>query len=150
MLNTLLVVKPIWNVSLNAQKPIEDYPDEKDISLGAALKRERLNRGWSQETTAKYLKLLTPNYSRLERNIHTPHIKKFYAINDFLGFNFWDDKTNTLSNKLYLYRIKNKLSAKECGELVGVSRNTIKRIENKVKTSYQMSSMVAHFLGKSN
>lgn len=141
-----MVAKPIWNVNLNAQKPIEDYPNEKDISLGAALKRERLNRGWSQETTAKYLKLLTPNYSRLERNIHIPHIKKCNAINDFLGFNFWDDKTNSLSNKLYLYRIKNKLSAKECGELIGVSRNTIKRIELKVKVSYKSRKTIAQFL----
>ncbi len=127
-------------------KPIREYPKADDISFGAALKRERLNRGWTQEQTAKHLNLLHPNYLRLERNIHSPHIKKRKQLNMFLGYNFWNDGTNKLSNRLLLYRIENGLSANDCGALIGVSRNTVKRIELNIKTSSKMKKIVEAFI----
>ncbi len=137
---------PIWDINLNVLKPIREYPKTDDVSFGAALKRERLNRGWTQEQTAKHLNLLHPNYLRLEKNIHLPHIKKRKQLNTFLGYNFWDDGTNKLSNRLLLYRIENELSASEFGVLIDVSRNTIKRIELNIKTSSKMKKIIEAFI----
>ncbi|MDH7447247.1 helix-turn-helix domain-containing protein [Aquimarina sp. 2201CG14-23] len=137
---------PIWDIAIHASKPIREYPLNSDTSLGAALKRERLSRGWTQEQTGNYLGLLLPNYSRFEWNVHLPDIQKRKKINEFLKFNFWDDGTNSLSNKLLLYRIENQLTAIECGTLIGVSRNTIKRIELKIKVSFGMMEKVCTYL----
>ena len=79
---------------------------------------------------------------RFERNIHLPDIQKRKRINEFLQFNFWDDATQSLSNRLFLYRIEHKLTAKKCGVLIGVSRNTIKRIELKIYVSNKMIEKV--------
>ena len=127
-------------------KPIQGYPTEDDRSLGAELKRTRLKKGWTQEKTAKHLGFLHPNYLRFERNIHLPDIQKRKRINEFLQFNFWDDGTQSLSNRLLLYRIEHKLTAKECGALIGVSRNTIKRIELEKKASTQMFEKIDEYL----
>lgn len=140
-----MVALPIWDLQLHAPKPIRGYPTESDTSLGAALKRKRLQKGWTQEKTAKHLGLLHPNYMRFERNVHLPDIRKRKRINEFLQFNYWDDGTQRLSNRLLLYRIENKLTAKECGELIGVSRNTIKRIELNVRISNEMIEKVGHY-----
>ncbi|WP_027879232.1 helix-turn-helix transcriptional regulator [Mesoflavibacter zeaxanthinifaciens] len=141
-----MVATPIWNVSLITQKPIENYPKEHETSLGAALKRTRLKKGLTQEHVANNLQLLLQNYSRFEKNIHIPSIKKRKKINEFLGYNFWDDGTETLSNIVLLYRIENQLSAKEFGKIIGVSRNTIKRIELKNNVSEKSKRLIIKFL----
>ena len=140
-----MVVKPIWNIQLNIQKPIEGYPKPEDLSLGAELKRRRLELGITQKQAALRLGILPANYARFERNVHIPHIKKRKEINKFLGFNYWDDGSNSLGNRLLQYRLQNQLSAKELGKVIGVSRNTIKRLELGNKVSGETKALINHW-----
>ena len=58
-------VLPTCNVRFTALKPSAvDLPDPMDSSLGAELKRKRLALGWSQESVAKYFKVLKDSYQR--------------------------------------------------------------------------------------
>ena len=50
-------------------------------------------------------------------------------ICDFLGFNYWDDGTQTLANRLRIYRIENKLTQSELGNLIGINARCVERIE---------------------
>jgi transcriptional regulator with XRE-family HTH domain len=140
-------VLPICNVTLNTHKPIDrGLPSESDKSLGACLKRIRLGLGLSQEQFARKLKVLTTNYIKFERNLHIPTIKKRKKINEILGYNFWDDGSSSLGNQLLLYRIEEGITAKECGVRIGVSRNTIKRLETEVYISNKMKQIINRFL----
>lgn len=60
-----------------------------------------------------------------------PDIKRRKEVNDFLRFNYWDDGTRTLANKLPLYRIENRLNKAKFSKLIKVSESTIERIEKK-------------------
>lgn len=51
-------------------------------------------------------------------------------INDFLGFNFWDDKSQSLSNTCLMYRIEHELTQNNLAEFIGVNVKTVIRIEN--------------------
>ena len=137
---------PIWNVALQTDKPLQGYPESSDTSLGAALKRPRLKKGWTIDKTANFLQLIPSNYSRLERNGHIPDVPKRRKINEFLQFNYWDDNTNDLSNRLLLYRIDEEINATVCGERMGISRNTIKRKETKIRVSKSMIEKVDKYL----
>ena len=141
-----MVALPIWDIAIHTTKPIRGYPESSDTNLGAALKRERLNRNWTQEKTAQHLDLLHPNYMRFERDIHIPDIQKRKRINEFLQYNFWDDGTQSLANRILVYRIENKLSASACGSLIDLSRNTIKRIELDIYVSRKIKEKVNEFL----
>lgn len=122
------------------------YPENSDTSLGAALKRTRLKKGWNIDKTAKFLNLLPTNYSRFEHNIHIPDVPKRKKINELLGFNYWNNGSNDLSNRLLLYRIEEEINASVCGERIGVSRNTIKRIELKIRVSKKMMEKIETYL----
>jgi transcriptional regulator with XRE-family HTH domain len=139
-------VLPICNVFIQVPKPLRGYPKEEDIRLGAALKHRRLDLGLTQAKVANLLDLVCANYQRFERNIHLPQIRKRKEINKFLGYNFWEDNSKSLANKTLLYRIEHKLSATEFGNKIGVSRNTIKRLENGIRISQKMTGIIYGFL----
>ena len=54
-------------------------------------------------------------------------------INDFLGYNYWDDGTQSLNNRLLAFRIDNGLSQTEIAKIIGVSPRTIERVEKNEK-----------------
>ena len=71
-----MVALPIWNIQIQAAKPIREYPQENDTSLGASLKRRRLDLGWTQQEAGDYFNKLQQNYRSYECNYSTPDVKK--------------------------------------------------------------------------
>lgn len=138
---------PICNVTLKREKPHDrNYPELEDLSLGAALKRRRFDLRLDLGEVAEMLDLLSANYSRFERNIHVPHIRKRKKINKFLGYNFWKGDDDSLADRILQYRIEHHLTVNELGNKIGVSRNTIKRLENGVRISNKMTGVICDFL----
>ena len=122
---------PICNINLKAVKPsLLPLPDPNDKSLGAELKRQRLALEWTQDGTAQHFNVLKDSYQKWEWNQIIPHIRNRKAVNEFLGYNFWDDKSNSLSNAVLLFRIEKGITRRELALLIGVSSRTIERIEN--------------------
>jgi len=83
-----LIVVPICNICITTPKPHRKlgYPNITDLSLGAMVKRKRLDLGWSQERTAKQMKLDLASYQRLEWNKHKPRTKKILKAKEFLKY----------------------------------------------------------------
>jgi transcriptional regulator with XRE-family HTH domain len=122
---------PICNLKLVAKKPCRlPFPDEKDKTLGAELKRRRLALEWTQEATARYFGVLKDSYQGWEWNNNVPQFKYRKKVVDFLEFNFWDDGSNSLANRCLLYRVEHGLSHEQLAKRVNVSMVTIGRIEN--------------------
>jgi len=142
-----LAATPICSIQIKADKPLDrDLPLETDKSLGAALKRRRLALKWTQQEAAEYLRILFQNYRKFEANIHIPHDHKKNRVNEFLGYSFWDDDSDSLSNRLFNYRIQMSFTAVELGKHIGVSRNTIKRIELGIPVSQPMTKKIENYL----
>ncbi|QMU65262.1 MAG: helix-turn-helix domain-containing protein [Flavobacteriaceae bacterium] len=139
---------PICNIRLCAEKPHRlPLPDPQDMSLGAELKRERLKREWSQKDTAKYFGVLKDSYQNWEWNKYIPHVKYRKKVVEFLGYNYWEDGTNSLSNKCLLYRIEYGLTMNELALQINVSTRTIERIENMEKNiSSEMKNRIMNLL----
>lgn len=98
--HTITGALPICNVKLVAKKPCyKPYPNKEDTSLGAKLKRKRLDLGWTQQETAHHFGILKDSYQGWEWNKRTPHIKNRKMVNEFLGYNFWDDRSSSLANR---------------------------------------------------
>jgi transcriptional regulator with XRE-family HTH domain len=124
-------VLPICNILLCANKPNRlPFPNPKDKSLGAELKRKRLALEWSQNETANYFGIIKDSYQKWEWNQITPHIRNRKKVVEFLGYNFWDDGTNSIANRCLLYRIKKGIVRKELAKLIGISEMTMDRVEN--------------------
>ena len=123
------------------------FPDESDTSLGAALKRKRLELEWTQQDTADYFGILKDSYQKWEWNQNIPDIKKRKTVIKFLGFNYWDDGTNTLSNRVKLYRIEYGLYRNDLAKQIGVSDSTIERIEkNRVLVSDELLKLIEKYI----
>ncbi len=139
---------PICNIELKAEKPsLLPLPAENDHSLGAELKRRRLALEWTQEATAKHFGVLKDSYQKWEWNQVVPHIRNRKNVILFLGFNYWDDGTESLSNKVLLYRIEHELSMNQLAQKINVSTRTIERIENMEKNvSFKMKEKVSSVL----
>ncbi len=121
---------PICNIRIIAEKPCRlPFPDRDDTSLGAELKRRRLALEWTQEDTAKHFSVLKDSYQRWEWNEYLPHIKNRKKVNEFLGYNYWNDGSGSLSNQVLLYRIEHGLTISELAEYIGTSTITIERVE---------------------
>jgi len=124
-------VLPICNIILKAVKPsYNPYPPKEDTSIGAELKRKRLDLECSQQETSQYFEVLKDSYQKWEWNQITPHIKNRKKVNEFLGFNFWDDSSGSLANRCLLYRIEEGIVRRELAERIGVSEMTMNRVEN--------------------
>jgi DNA-binding XRE family transcriptional regulator len=141
-------VLPICNVRIKARKPeYRPFPPETDKSLGACLKRQRLEREWTQADCANHFGVLKDSYQKWEWNQITPVIYRRKMICNFLGYNYWDDGTNSISNQLRLYRIVNKLTQTELANLLNVSTHSIERIEgNKGNVSSKMKNKILDFI----
>ncbi|MDB4181027.1 helix-turn-helix domain-containing protein, partial [Flavobacteriaceae bacterium] len=123
------------------------FPDKDNKTLGAELKRRRLALEWTQEDTAKYFGILKDSYQNWEWNDYVPHIRNRKKVVEFLGFNYWDDGSNSLSNMVLLYRIEHKLTMSELALKINASTRTIERIENiEENISNTMSHYVLEFL----
>ncbi|MDO5972015.1 helix-turn-helix transcriptional regulator [Flavivirga aquimarina] len=135
---------PICNITITAIKPHRlPFPDSNDVSLGIELKRKHLDLEWPQDDTAKYFGVLKDSYQNWEWNQYLPHIKNRKKIVSFLGFNFWDDGTELLSNKVLLYRIEYGLTMSELAQKINVSVRTVERIENnEIHISEKMNKKV--------
>lgn len=146
--HTIYGMLPICNVRIQAEKPeYRPFPEETDKSLGACLKRARLEREWTQRDCANHFGVLKDSYQKWEWSQITPVIYRQKMICEFLGFNYWDDGTNSLSNRLRLYRIENKLTQAELARILDVGTHTIERIEgNKGSVSIDMKEMILGFL----
>lgn len=101
------------------------------MRLGAELKRKRLDLGWTQQQTADHFGIVKDSYQGWEWNKRIPHIKYRKMVNELLGYNFWDDGSNSLANRCLLYRIEKGISREQLGKLLNISEMTIDRIENK-------------------
>ena len=113
-----------------AQKPSYlPLPTIDDKSLGAELKRRRLGLEWTQCHCSKYLNVSKDSYQKWEWNRKIPNIKNRKRINEFLEFNFWDDRTNSLANRVMLYRIEHGITRSELEAKSNVSRSSIERLE---------------------
>ena len=121
---------PICNIKLIAKKPCRlPFPNKEDTSLGTELKRRRLTLGWTQKETAEYFNILKDSYQKWEWNENKPQIQKMKKAVEFLGYNFWNDGSNSLANQCLLYRIEYGLIREELGNKISVSSTTIERIE---------------------
>jgi len=119
---------PICNIQLVAQKPCYlPFPCEKDKSLGAALKRRRLALTWTQRNCANHFGVLKDSYQNWEWNGIIPSLNTRKPVNKFLNLNFWDDESNSLANRVLLYRINHGLKQSELAKLIRVSPSTIHR-----------------------
>ncbi|MGH1387843.1 helix-turn-helix transcriptional regulator [Kordia sp.] len=104
---------PICNIKLKAEKPCYlPFPHENDQSLGAELKRRRLALRWTQQEMANHFEVLKDSYQNWEWNQCIPHIRNRKKVVDFLGYNYWNDGTDSFANKCLLYRIKKELLKK--------------------------------------
>ena len=122
-------------------------PSQNDISLGACLKRKRLEFEWTQEYIADFFDIGKDCYQNFEWKRYVPHIKNRKKVNTFLGFNFWDDGRNSLSNQVLLYRIEKSITMSELAKEINVSCHTIERIEKEEKhVSVSMSNKVNDFM----
>ena len=148
--HTIYGMVPICNVRIQAEKPeYRPFPKETDKSLGACLKRCRLEFEWSQADCANHFGVLKDSYQKWEWNQITPVIYRRKMICEFLGFNYWDDGTNSLSNLSILFRIEYKLTKADFANLIGVSSRTIERIEAKEKhVSKELKKRVEQYILK--
>lgn len=146
--HTIYGMLPICNVRIKAEKPeYRPFPEETDKSLGACLKRRRLELEWTQRDCANHFGVLKDSYQKWEWNQITPVIYRQKMICEFLGFNFWDDGTNSFSNRLRLFRIESKLTQTELAKVLGIGTHSIERIEgNKGGVSQEMVNRILDFI----
>jgi len=124
-------VLPILSIRLKASKPdYTPYPDENDTSLGAVLKRKRLDLGLTQLQIAQQLKTSSSSYNAWERNVYQPDLKMKYKINEFLEVEFFKEE-NDLASEMLKFRVKHNLFQKDLGKRLGVSLRTIEKIEQR-------------------
>jgi transcriptional regulator with XRE-family HTH domain len=122
-------------------------PNENDKSLGAELKRRRLALKWTQQETASHFEVLKDSYQNWEWNKYIPHIRNRKKVIEFLGYNYWDDGTDSLSNRCLLYRVEYGLTMSEFASRMNVSTRSIERIEDMGKNvSSEMEEVVNSFL----
>tara|TARA_R110002049_G_scaffold136420_1_gene296063 strand:+ start:42 stop:566 length:525 start_codon:yes stop_codon:yes gene_type:complete len=134
-----LGLSPTCNITLTVKKPFpKSYPLPKDKSLGAYLKRKRLNLKWTRLACARFFEVSIDTYRNWEWNWFTPSLNQKEKVNKFLGFNYWDDKNNSLSNRCLMYRIEYGLTQTQLAELIEVNSKTVIRMENnKLKISHE-------------
>ena len=124
---------PICNIRLKVEKPSYlTLPPVDDVTLGAELKRCRLALEWTQQVCADYFGILKDSYQKWEWNRNVPNIKKRKFVNAFLKYNFWDDLSNSLSNRVLLYRIEHGMYRTNLANNLGASESTIERIEKRI------------------
>lgn len=63
---------------------------------------------------ANHFEVLKDSYQNWEWNQCIPHIRNRKKVVDFLGYNYWNDGTDSFANKCLLYRIKKELLKKNC------------------------------------
>jgi DNA-binding XRE family transcriptional regulator len=121
-----LVSFPLCDIKLTTKKPLPRvYPSKEDASLGAHLKRKRLTKGWTRLRASTQLEVSEDTYRNWEWNWYTPELRHMKKVIDFLGFNFWDDGTNSLSKKCLLYRIEHNVTQQELSNLIYFGKTTI-------------------------
>ena len=146
--HTIKGVMPICNIQLVAKKPSNlQLPSVYDNSLGAELKRRRIALEWTQQICADNFGVLKDSYQKWEWNKFLPHIRNRKNVVEFLGYNYWDDGTNSIRNKVLLYRIEHELTQQELAQRIGVGAYSIKRIEgNKGKISQRVLMFISNYL----
>lgn len=139
---------PIRNLNLRAQKPNrQPYPDPSDKSLGAALKRRRLDLGWTQKKVASYLGVAgKDSYLDYEHNLHIPHITFRKKVVEFLGFNWWDDHSGSLKNRCLLYRIEHGIGMLEMARRIGINDGVLERVNVEKHVSLEKQNIISDFL----
>ncbi len=139
---------PICNVHITTEKPeYRPFPKESDNSLGACLKRKRLEQEWTQQQVSDFIGVGKDCYQNYEWNLFIPHVRFRGKVNEFLGYNYWDDGSGSLANRVLMYRIENKLTMSELAIKLDISCHSIERIEKKEKhVSVSMSNKVNHFI----
>lgn len=121
---------PIVNFSITAEKPeYRPFPPESDKSLGAALKSRRLDVEWTQQQVADHLEIGKDCYQNFEWNFFNPHIRNRKKINQFLGFNYWDDMSGELQNRSIVFRVEKGLTMTQLARKIGISCSTVERLE---------------------
>lgn len=139
---------PICNVHITTEKPeYRPFPPEADKSLGACLKRRRLTLKWTQQQVANFIEVAKDSYQNYEWNHFIPHIKLRNRVNEFLGYNFWNDGSQSLANRVLLYRIEHKLTMSELASKLNISCHTIERIEKRDRNiSTKMNTTVNDYI----
>tara|TARA_R110002051_G_scaffold2660_1_gene14306 strand:- start:53934 stop:54386 length:453 start_codon:yes stop_codon:yes gene_type:complete len=123
---------PICNITLTVKKTSPNsYPSYKDTTLGAYLKRKRLGLKMTRVGCSRLFDVSLDTYRNWEWNWFTPNLFQKKKVNDFLGFNFWDDKSQSLSNRCLMYRIDYGLTQIQLAELMGINSKTVIRLESK-------------------
>tara|TARA_B110001454_G_scaffold216689_2_gene240420 strand:- start:546 stop:1076 length:531 start_codon:yes stop_codon:yes gene_type:complete len=127
----LIGISPICDIKLTTKKPLPRvYPPIDDNSLGAYLKRKRLNKGWTRLRASIHLEVSKDTYRNWEWNWFTPDLMHKKKLIDFIGINYWDDGSNSLANRCSLYRIEHCLTQQELANIMNIEKTTIRRIEN--------------------
>ena len=141
---------PIFQLRFLATKPSRnELPDENDKTLGAVIKRKRLELGWTKIKTANHLKTCIKSYRWWEANKSTPEIHNKKKLIEFLGHNYWDDNTDSIGNRCYVHRIEYGLLRKELGDKLNLCSATIQKIEEGKKViSEKTFRLVDQFLSK--
>jgi transcriptional regulator with XRE-family HTH domain len=146
--HTINRVLPICNLRLRAQKPNrKPYPEPRDQSLGAALKRRRLDLDWTQQEVAKALGVAgKDSYLDYEHNLHIPHISFRKKVVEFLGFNWWDDHSESLKNRRILYRIEHGIGMLEMARRIGINDGVLERVNVQKQVSLEKQNIISDFL----
>ena len=69
------------------------------------------------------------SYQKWEWNEVVPNIKKRKEVNRFLGFNYWNDGSDSLTNRVLTYRIEHRMFRTDLAKITAASDSTIERIE---------------------
>ena len=108
-----------------------------------------MNLGWTQQKCANYFYVRKASYQKWEWNKVIPDISKRKKVIEFLDFNFWNDKSNSLANKTLLYRIEHQLYRYELAKLIGISDRSIERLEKgELFVSIEIQETIKKFILK--
>jgi transcriptional regulator with XRE-family HTH domain len=106
------------------QKPIIGY-NESPSSLGDKIRNKRLELKLLQKDVANLIGVSEDAVTYWENNRAKPQIQYYPKVIEFLGYFPFKIDTSTLGDKLNEYRLKNGLSQKKVGKLLGVDESTI-------------------------
>ena len=98
---------------------------DNPVVIGEHLKKRRLQLRLSQADVAKIFEVCEDSITGWENGRSIPQIQYYPKLIEFLGYNPFPIKTDTLGGRIKKYRIENGLSHKKLGEKIGVDASTI-------------------------
>jgi len=122
------------------------YP-EKPQTIGEYIRKVRMDKQLFQEDIALLIGVSTDCITNWENGRANPQIQYMPKILEFLGFMPLEIDEYTLSGMIKSYRVKNGLSHKKMGDVLGVDASTIRAWEkgesiSQVKTKKLIEKLI--------